>query len=228
MINFVISPKGGVGKSMFSFTLIDYFSNSQGIDLHVIDTDESNPDVYRSCVGKIEKLQALDISERAGMQKLAEHAEKNPGATIVINGRASNDKMIKSYFDILIETIEELGDHKIVMWWVVNEEADSVVQLSQFLEEFGNKKIAINVVVNAGFGDLGQYKFFGSNTEKLILERGGHVVKMLFIDQSLRTQIYSDDKSIKDLRENGITFDKVTMRKYMREMSAQLNKALGL
>ena len=66
-IFYVGGGKGGVGKSMVSLSLIDFLITQYGgmKAIHLIETDESNPDVGRVYKGKIPVSTAiLDENEK--------------------------------------------------------------------------------------------------------------------------------------------------------------------
>jgi MinD superfamily P-loop ATPase len=44
---YVGGSKGGVGKSLFSFALVDYLLNQER-NVLLVDTDTDNPDVYKA------------------------------------------------------------------------------------------------------------------------------------------------------------------------------------
>ena len=47
---YVGGSKGGVGKSLFSFALVDYLLNRK-VNILLVDTDTDNPDVFKRTRG---------------------------------------------------------------------------------------------------------------------------------------------------------------------------------
>ena len=98
-IYYVGGSKGGVGKSKLSFALIDYLTEQEKKVL-LLDTDTSNPDVYKahhpyenenlSC-----KIADLDVSD--GWIELVNVADEFPEHILVINSAARSNTGIEKY-----------------------------------------------------------------------------------------------------------------------------------
>ena len=68
---YVGGSKGGVGKSLFSFALVDYLLNREA-NVLLVDTDTDNPDVYKFVNYPItsEKFAAWEPYNQQYMQQL--------------------------------------------------------------------------------------------------------------------------------------------------------------
>lgn len=217
-INIVMGAKGGVGKSLFSITLIDLFGNDK---VYLIDTDKSNPDVLKSATGKLIGETAIELTDIDGYSLLAETIEANQQANIVINTRAANDDSVAEYFDMLLETSEALNK-PITVWWVVNSHIDSVALLKKFIEQYGSHKMDINVVINKHFGKPENFAYLTSKTAKAMEERGTKVITINKLSTGVENAIYKERKLFSDIRENGRMGDKLSANKFMRELKEQL------
>lgn len=86
--------KGGVGKSIVSSAVIDVL-RQRGEKLLVIDSDTSNPDVYKSHHKTIECM-TLDLDRKDGWLALL-NAAYNTDATVVINSAARNNQGVDTF-----------------------------------------------------------------------------------------------------------------------------------
>lgn len=85
--------KGGVGKSIVSTAVIDLL-RQRGEKLLVIDSDTSNPDVFKSHHKTLECL-TLDLDRKDGWMALL-NAAYNTDATVVINSAARNNQAVNN------------------------------------------------------------------------------------------------------------------------------------
>ena len=87
---YVGGGKGGVGKSMLSLALVQFLIDKYGDEkeIHVIETDESNPDVGRVYKGKIPVTAAILDEEEKGWILVADTIERSRDTLFVINSAA--------------------------------------------------------------------------------------------------------------------------------------------
>ena len=171
-IFYVGGSKGGVGKSKLSFALIDYLL-ADGKKVLALETDTSNPDVYKAHHphendNLICKLADLDISD--GWIELVNIADEFPEHFLVVNSAARSNSGIEKYGITLRETLGELN-RKLVTFWVINRQRDSIELLRGFLNAFPDA--LIHVCRNIYFGNPEKFELYnGSKTRKHIEEKG--------------------------------------------------------
>lgn len=213
----VMGAKGGVGKSLFSIALIEIFGNEK---VYVIDTDKSNPDVYKVASGKLECV-AIELTDIDGYSLLCSEIADHKDDDIIINTRAANDDSVAANWDILLDASSELKK-PITVWWIVNAHIDSVVLLKKFFDQYKNYEITINVVLNRHFGKLENFNYLTSNTAKAMEERGAKLITISQLSTSVENAIYKDRSLFSDIINNGRFGDKLSVNKFIREIKNQL------
>ena len=225
MIHFIMGPKGGVGKSFFALTLINYLKNS----VYLIDTDKSNPDVYKASMsdGKSKLLDsiALDMSSLSGNGDFITYVSEHLDADIVVNGRASNDDALDEYFDMIIESSDIL-EKPITLWWVINDQKDSVILLKKFLDKYSEYAINLHVVLNKFFGNPDDFEYINSKLSAIVKNRNGHEIVMTELPIGIRNQLYNNRMLFSEIQKDGIVADKIIVNRFMRDISDQLVKVI--
>ncbi len=87
--------KGGVGKSMVSMAIIDYLQE-QGESVLLIESDTSNPDVWKG-YGECVETQLLNLDEADGWIQLVNLCDSKPECVVVINTAARNNQGVSAY-----------------------------------------------------------------------------------------------------------------------------------
>jgi len=135
-IFYIGGSKGGVGKSIISTVLVQYLIDRYGEEkaIHLIETDESNPDVGRIYTGKI-PVTPLVLDEReTGWITLFELLEDSCDTIFVINSAARGNSGIEANggsFSISLEN--QLDPYELVTFWPVNRQLDCVNLLMDYL-----------------------------------------------------------------------------------------------
>ena len=96
-IFYVGGGKGGVGKSIVSLALVDFLITKYGETkaIHLIETDESNPDVGRVYKGKIPVTSAILDENEKGWIRVAGLIEGSSDTLFVINSAARSNLGIR-------------------------------------------------------------------------------------------------------------------------------------
>jgi len=181
--------KGGVGKSMVTMALIDYLK-SKGESVTLIETDTSNPDVWKTYGNETNGV-LVNLDEADGWISLINicGSEENKDKTIVINTRAANNQGVKKYGETLNSTLEELG-RKLISFWVINRQRDSLELLNDFREALPNS--LVHVVRNGYFGEESKYQLYnGSKIRTTIEKSGGKSLTFPDIADLLADEIYT-------------------------------------
>ena len=143
-IYYVGGNKGGVGKSLMSFALIDY-PVSRGNKILLIESDNSNPDVYKAHQPHQNETLVcgiMDLDSADGWLELVDSAEDHPEHVMVINSAARSNSGIELYGATLKETLPQL-DRELITFWMINRQLDSVKLLRNFVKSFPEAKITV-------------------------------------------------------------------------------------
>lgn len=216
-IIYIGGSKGGVGKSKVSFALIDYLLND-GKKVLLLETDTSNPDVYKAHhahedLGVLSKKVDLDISE--GWIELVNVADEFSEYTIVINSAARSNTGIEKYSGTLRETLVEL-QRKLITFWVINRQRDSLELLRGFLNAFPDAKV--HVLRNLHFGLEEKFDLYNASvTREKIEKKGG--LSLCFPDLADRVadKLYSERIPIAIALKDFLIGDRAELKRWQAE-----------
>lgn len=170
----VSGSKGGVGKSLTTMALLDYFSMNHKL-VKLIDADTNNPDVWR-CYGRTAEGEVLDLEDVDGWIRLVNLCDASPFKTMVLNTPAQSNAPVKKYGQILIDSLREL-ERPLITLWVVNRQRDSLELLKDYMDHVSGG--VIHVVCNGYFGDEKKFELYrDSSIREAVTELGG---KSLFL-----------------------------------------------
>jgi hypothetical protein len=160
-IYYVGGGKGGVGKSMVSLTLVQYLIDKYGDvkTIHMIETDESNPDVGRVYKGKIPVTNAILDEDEKGWILMSELIETSSDTLYVINSAARSNMGIRKHGRNFTAVLESgRVPYSLVTLWPMNRQKDSVNLLEDFLGyvTFG----PVYPVLNRYFGESGDFTLY--------------------------------------------------------------------
>jgi MinD-like ATPase involved in chromosome partitioning or flagellar assembly len=169
---YVGGSKGGVGKSLVSFALVDYLiSRDQRVLL--MDSDTDNPDVYKAhkhadlpaLVCKMHKLDNAD-----GWADMLNTVESHPEHVVVINSAARSKEGTSNYGELLKAALEALG-RELITFWVINRHRDSIELLHSFQHIFS--EAPIHVCRNLHFGTADRFDLYNNSKIKEKVEQTG-------------------------------------------------------
>ena len=203
-IFYVGGGKGGVGKSMTSITLVQFLLDKYGENktVHLIETDESNPDAGRMYKDKIPVSSAILDENEKGWILMARILEKASNTLFVINSAARSNMGIRANGRNLAAVLED-GElpYNFVALWPMNRQKDSVTLLEDFLEyiTFG----AVYPIRNKYFGDPDDFALYAKLLEES-QRLGERVVKTLnfpALADIIADEFYTSGKTIPETAE---------------------------
>ena len=159
-IHLIDGEKGGVGKSFFAKTLIEYFLN-QKIPYTLIDTDLTNPDVYDLYPQGADTIVFSDVEKKSHHADLIfESALKKP---VIVNLPAQVSHLVKGWIERnnLLELAAE-HDIEICKWFICNGSYSSVNLFKESLANYQDKIVHI-FVKNLGLMD--DWKFLQEDVD---------------------------------------------------------------
>jgi hypothetical protein len=204
-IFYVGGGKGGVGKSMVSLTLvqflIDKFGDSKTIAL--IETDESNPDVWRVYKGKIPTTTVILDEEEKGWILMSNLIEKSSDTLFIVNSAARSNLGIRKNgrnFAAVLESGKIA--YNFVTFWPMNRQKDSVTLLEDFLEyvSFGS----VYPIRNRYFGETDDFTLYLKYLEKSgkLRERITKTLDFPALADIIADDFYTGGKTIPETIDN--------------------------
>ena len=183
--------KGGVGKSIVSMALIDYLCEI-GKDCYLIETDTSNPDVFKS-YGETIPSKILNLDKANGWIDLVNLCDEHRDKTIVINGAARSNDGVSKYGENLRGVLTDL-DRSLITFWTINMQRDSVELLKQYMEVM--EGTTIHVVRNGMFGDEDEFALYNSSGIRKAIEKQGKSLTLGELAERVSRVLYNDRKTI--------------------------------
>jgi hypothetical protein len=179
--------KGGVGKSMMTFSMVDYLVE-RGDKVLLVDCDTSNPDAWKT-YRELVPTELANLDEVDGWIHLVNTCEAHRGSVVVVNTAARNNGAVKRFGQTLCGSLDELG-LKLVALWVINRQRDSLDLLKEFLEAVPTADV--HVVRNAYFGEEGRFELYNSSSLRETVEsRGGKSVTLPDLADRVADDIYT-------------------------------------
>lgn len=194
--------KGGVGKTMVALALMDYLLQRDRPVL-LIETDTSNPDVWR-IYGREEGVvaEALDLDRAEGWIDLINLCEAHPERVAVVNTAARNNQGVAAHGATLNRALPELR-RRLVTLWVINTQRDSVELLEDYLRTLPGA--VTHVICNTYFGSadrFGLYRALPASED--IARRGGQVLALDRLADRVTQDLYCRRLSVaRALRRGG-------------------------
>lgn len=158
--------KGGVGKTMVSIAMVDWLGNEcAGNHVTLIETDDSNPDSYKSyeTTSKVTK-KLINLDSQSGWITLMNEMPgwASSGEQVVINTAARATTHIENNLrDLLAGALELSIDVRMI--WVINRQRDGLNLITNLL-----KRVDVNttIVKNIHFGDSIKFTLFDKSELK--------------------------------------------------------------
>lgn len=156
--------KGGVGKSAVVFALVDLLL-VKGEKVVLVESDDSNPDTYKSLNGVVTSAAICSLDDEAGYIKLTDTIADNEDACIVINTAARVTVSLIKYGDIFIDEAKK-QNRDVVMLWAMNRQRDSVELLKEFLDGSNNSYTETYAILNTYFGAQEKFTRYAESKQR--------------------------------------------------------------
>lgn len=184
--------KGGVGKSFTTIALVDSLEQA-GVKVLVIESDTSNPDVWKMYKDQIE-TRLIDLDDANGWIDLVNACDEFKDHVVVINTAARNNKGVVAYGETLNSTLAELG-RELTTLWVINRQRDSLELLKEYRDALPGTKV--HVIRNGYFGDEQKFELYNfSKTRETIESEGGKSLLLPDLADRVSDDLYSKRLSI--------------------------------
>jgi MinD-like ATPase involved in chromosome partitioning or flagellar assembly len=194
-IFYVGGSKGGVGKSLFSFALVDYLLSKER-NVLLVDTDTDNPDVYKAHSSlELPNLLCMmnSLDDADGWAKLLDTVQKHPEHTVVINAAARTKSSTAIYGEIMQGALQEM-QRKLVVFWLINRHRDSIELLHSFQQAFPDT--VIHVCRNLYFGEAERFDLYNASKTRAAVEKLGSTLDFPGVANLVADWLYSKRMSI--------------------------------
>lgn len=193
---YVGGSKGGVGKSLFSFALVDYLLNKDK-NVLLVDTDTDNPDVYKahkdiSLENLVCRMNSLDDAD--GWADLLDMVQNYPEHVVAINAAARTKTSTANYGDIMSGALAEMN-RELTAFWIINRHRDSVELLHSFQEAFPG--IRVHVCRNLYFGEASRFDLYNSSKAREQVEQKGKTLDFPAVGNRVADWLYSKRMAIR-------------------------------
>ncbi len=225
-IIYIGGSKGGVGKSMVTFALIEYLLRYNKPVL-LIETDNANPDVHKAHSKHISAdfvCQILNLDCAEGWIELVNTADTYPEHTLVINSAARSDTGIKDYGATLRDTLQELN-RKLLTLWVINRQRDSIELLYGFIGVFPDARI--HVCRNLHFGVPEKFERYNTSKVRETLEEQYQTLDFPDLADRVADKLYSGRQSIQQALQDLPIGDRAELRRWQQQYSTMFTIALA-
>jgi hypothetical protein len=206
-IYYIGGSKGGVGKSLITTVLVQFLFDRYGEKktIHLIETDESNPDVGRIYSGKI-PVTPLVLDEReTGWITFFELLEKNENTLFVVNSAARSSRGIEANGENFSLALQDQSvPYDLVTFWPINRQLDCVNLLMDYLKviRYG----PVFTIRNTYWGEPKDFLIYESMINKaknkeLAQSRINGVLDFPSLNDLITLQFYSYGKTIPEVAE---------------------------
>jgi hypothetical protein len=157
-IHLIGGEKGGVGKSMVSRLLAQYFID-QGHPFIGFDTDRSHGSLMRFYA---EFASAVIVDHYEALDKIIEAAVEQPGRRVLVDLAAqTHDPLVRWMDESGVLDMADLSGIAIHYWHVMDNGRDSVDLLTRLLDRFGQRVRYVLVKNHLRGDDFGQLERSG-------------------------------------------------------------------
>lgn len=184
-VHFIGGEKGGVGKSMTSRLLAQYFIDAE-IPFIGLDSDQSHGTFSRFYS---EFAAPLIIDDYDSLDQLVLLAQDNPENHFIIDLAAQTSSRLGKWIDEsdALALFQELGS-QVYLWHVMDDGADSVNLLNGLLNRYPQDFIKLVVVNNLGRGECFEH-FEQSTTYQKAKERNAIFISLGKLQAQLAARI---------------------------------------
>ncbi|CAI8691075.1 protein mobD [Burkholderia pyrrocinia] len=167
-IYMVGGSKGGVGKSFVTLALVDDLQRTD-INVVLVETDTSNPDVMKAVHAEIE-CASCNLDDVSGWIDFVNFCDTHRDAIVVVNTAARSQAGVEQYGGTLASALDELA-RRLVVLWVINRQRDSLELLLKFGATFPNA--ITHVVRNGYFGSPDKFTLYRDSQLRNAVEAQG-------------------------------------------------------
>jgi hypothetical protein len=219
----VSGSKGGVGKSLTTMALLDYYLMNHKF-IKLIDADTNNPDVCR-CYGATTSGEIMDMEDVEGWIQLVNICDASPFKTVVVNTPAQSNIAVSKHVAILLNSMRELA-RPLITLWVINRQRDSLELLDDYMALVNTG--TIHVVCNGYFGEQKKFELYQNSTiHQTVTTLGGKSLFLPDLADRVTDDLYSKRTTLSDASQTFKLGDRVELQRW-RDAVASMFSEIGL
>ncbi len=219
----VSGSKGGVGKSLTTMALMDYFSTNHKY-VKLIDADVNNPDVFR-CYGRITTGEVLNLDDVEGWIQLVNTCDAMPFKAVVVNTAAQSNVAVGKHASLLVNSLRELA-RPMVTLWVINRQRDSLELLNEYMGHVNGG--VIHVVCNGYFGDAKKFELYEkSSIRQAVAAQGGKSLFLPDLSDRVTDELYSKRITLAEAALQFKLGDRIELQRW-REWVGAMFREIGI
>lgn len=186
------SNKGGVGKSLLTMALLDYFSQIEQ-NCFLVETESRLMDVHRAYHHL--PFAVLDLSSESGSSGLVDLGFGHPTEIIVVNTTAVSIEGIEKYSQNLITELAAL-DRPLITLWTIDRLTSSLELLSEYLKVMSGT--TVHVVINNYFGNENYFHAYQNSSVKTSIEVAGKSLVLPVLNSDICDNFFNNNSTIED------------------------------
>jgi hypothetical protein len=220
---YVGGGKGGVGKSLMAMATVDFLLAAKK-KVHLVETDTSAPDVYKTYKDECESTQ-VNLTEKEGWMELGNLIGSTPASTFVVNTAAANHMGVRDFGTILSRVVQGMKRRLIVLW-MIDRKRESMELLTHFLESIPEAEL--HVVRNMYLGTEKKFELYNTSKLKTSIEaKGGKSLN--FSDLADRvTDVMNRERWTIEQAIGKLPFgDRVELERWRDECKVMLREVIG-
>lgn len=219
----VSGSKGGVGKSLTSMALLDYFAANHTL-AKLVDADTNNPDVGR-CYSSSTEGEQLDLDDVDGWIRLINLADAAPFKTVVVNTPAQSNFAVRKHAGILVDSMRELA-RPLITLWVINRQRDSLELLKDYMDHMPGG--LIHVVCNGYFGEEQKFELYHNSQIKQTIESaGGKTLYLPDLSDRVTDELYGRRTTLAEAAQLFKLGDRAELNRWRQSVGAMFS-SVGL
>lgn len=210
--------KGGIGKTLVSLALADYFE-ANGKPLCIVDGDQQNPDFSAPFARQESTVKILcpDLSHTGGWLKLTNFVMQNRHANIVINTAAGAIGSLTEFLPQLEKMLIN-ADIKLVSLWPINRERTCLESLADYLN---TTTFRVHAIKNLHYGASDTFVLFDGTQLKTTLHAKGHqTIDFPYIANRVAESLRNDSLTVKMASEAMPFFDRIELQRWRHKCHA--------
>ncbi len=219
----VSGSKGGVGKSLTTMALLDYYSANHKYQ-KLIDADVNNPDVWR-CYGRTTEGEVVDLNEVEGWIHLVNACDAAPFKAVVVNTPAQSNMAVQKHAPVLLDSLRELA-RPLITLWVINRQRDSLELLHDYMKHMNGR--VVHVVCNGYFGEESKFELYrGSTIRETVKTLGGKSLFLPDLADRVTDELYGKRSTIAEASQQFKLGDRAELQRW-RGAAAAMFAEIGL
>ena len=217
---FVTGSKGGVGKSIGSIGLLDYFE-MRNRKVSLVETDTANPDVGKAYQKDVKSFSLVNLDDNEGWLDLLDIVDASKDDEVVVNTAARNNEGVNRYGSMFDEKLHEFN-WPFISLFLINQQRDSCEMLNEYMNVV--KHGTIHVVRNQFFGIApSMFELYDTSALRKSLEaRQGMSLYLPQLATRVTNLVQSNRLTLEKARETATLGSRAEIERWRRECARNI------